>query len=173
MNRAGNRRGFTLIELIVVMSMLTVVLALAAPSLSRFFKGRTIVEESRRFMALTRYARDEAITLSVPLELWIDVELGYYGLSPMTGFEFETMKEVELLLDDELTFEVESGVEIRDGLMTIGFYPDGTMGDSEEPIRLILRDDEDEWLAIIQDAFSQEFSIVTQDEYAQLERTIR
>ena len=44
------RRGFTLIELILVMALLTVVISLTAPRLSRFFHGRTLDSEARRLL---------------------------------------------------------------------------------------------------------------------------
>lgn len=187
MNRPRAQHGFTLVELIVVMSMLTAVLALAAPQLSNFFKGRALVEESRRFLALTRYARDESITLSIPLKLWIDVERGYYGLSPAEGFEFDTMREVEIQLDEDLEFDFISGVDYEDKIITIGFYPDGTVGErtvgettlrsnsgiENDIISLILRAGENDWLVITQDEYGQRFIVLTQDEYLELERRNR
>ena len=44
--------GFTLVELILVMSLLLIVLAVAAPSLAPFFKGRGLDSEARRFVTL-------------------------------------------------------------------------------------------------------------------------
>jgi len=47
---SSGRRGLTLIELILVMGLLAMVMALAAPRLSRFFEGRTLQEEARRLL---------------------------------------------------------------------------------------------------------------------------
>src|SRR5689334_15919462 len=46
--------GFTLIELILVMAILTVAVSITAPALSNFFHGRTLDSEARRMLALTR-----------------------------------------------------------------------------------------------------------------------
>jgi Tfp pilus assembly protein FimT len=99
----------TLIELIVVMSLLTIVLSLSLPLLSRFVRGRALQEEGRRILALTRYARNEAISRGVPMELWIDEESGEYGLQAVAGFEDEEKKApLEYVLRETLTLDVES-----------------------------------------------------------------
>jgi type II secretion system protein H len=73
-------RGFTLIELILVMALLVVVLSIAAPSLSRFFRGRDLESEAHRFLALTRYGQNLAVSEGIPYLLWIDRENREYGL---------------------------------------------------------------------------------------------
>ena len=85
--RRNARSGMTLIELIVVMWLLATVLALSTPTLSGFFRGRSLQEEGRRLLALTRYARSEAASRCVPMELWIDGAAGQYGLRPQSGYE--------------------------------------------------------------------------------------
>jgi type II secretory pathway pseudopilin PulG len=72
----------TLIELILVMALLSVIMAIATPSLSTFFKGRRAQEEARRMLALTRYAHSEAISRSEPMEMWFNMEHKLYGLRP-------------------------------------------------------------------------------------------
>ncbi len=52
MNVRGNKSpshqvAFTLIELIMVMTLLVVVVAVAAPSLAGFFRGRAVNAEAR------------------------------------------------------------------------------------------------------------------------------
>ena len=53
-------RGFTLIELVVVMTLLVTVIALASPSLAGFFRGRALDAEARRMMSLTRLGQSRA-----------------------------------------------------------------------------------------------------------------
>src|SRR5687767_2693361 len=74
------RAAFTLIELILVMTILIVVLSVSGPSLVSFFKGRTLDSEARRFLALTRYGQSRAISEGVPISLWIDPKEKKYGL---------------------------------------------------------------------------------------------
>src|SRR2546426_11590252 len=46
--------GFTLIELILVMTVLTIAVSITAPALANFFRGRSLDSEARRLLALTR-----------------------------------------------------------------------------------------------------------------------
>src|ERR1043165_7901245 len=77
---AEPRQAFTLIELILVMAILSIVLAVAAPSLSNFFRGRSLDSEARRFVALTRYGQSRAVSEGVPMVLWLDSSARAYGL---------------------------------------------------------------------------------------------
>ena len=79
--------GFTLIEFILVMTLLMVVFGVAAPSLSNFFKGRTLDGEARRLLALTGYAQSRAVSEGLPMILWIDSNAGTYGVEREYGYE--------------------------------------------------------------------------------------
>jgi type II secretion system protein H len=85
---AKDRRqaAFTLIELIVVMTMIVIVLGLVFPSLKGFFRGRALDNEANRFLALTRYGQSRAISEGLPMELWINSRLGTYGLQAQSGY---------------------------------------------------------------------------------------
>lgn len=72
--------GFTLIEIILVLAILAAVLAVSAPSLGRFFRGRNLDSEAYRLMALTRHAQDRAVTEGIPMILWLDLDARRYGL---------------------------------------------------------------------------------------------
>jgi prepilin-type N-terminal cleavage/methylation domain-containing protein len=80
MTQRPSNQAFTLIELILVMTLLVIVLGVSAPSLSRFFRGRTLDSETKRFLALTRYGQSRAVSEGVPVVLWIDSKQGEYGL---------------------------------------------------------------------------------------------
>src|SRR5437773_1580616 len=80
------RAAFTLIELILVMALLSIVLAFAAPALSSFFRGRTIDSEARRLVSLIRYGQSRAVSEGVPIILWIDARKNTYGLQHEPGF---------------------------------------------------------------------------------------
>src|SRR5512143_2179039 len=67
-------RAFTLIELILVMALLTIVISLTAPKLSRFFHGRTLDSEARRLLALTRSGQSRAVSEGLPMDLWVDAK---------------------------------------------------------------------------------------------------
>src|SRR5437763_11469882 len=67
----SGRRAFTLIELILVMALMSIVIALIAPSLSNFFRSRTLDSEARRFVSLTRYVQSRAVSEGIPMMVWI------------------------------------------------------------------------------------------------------
>src|SRR5688572_21325907 len=81
-----SKGAFTLIELILVMALLAIILAVSAPSLSRFFKGRGLESEAQRFMALTRHAQSRAVSEGVPMVLWLETKQRLYGLNAEKSF---------------------------------------------------------------------------------------
>ena len=108
-HRDCRQRGFTLVEIILVMALLTITVGVAYPALSGFFRGRNLDAEARRFLALTRYAQSQAISLGVPMELWIDVDLGTYGLEPYPGYVEATETVLLYELEDDLQLELPTG----------------------------------------------------------------
>jgi prepilin-type N-terminal cleavage/methylation domain-containing protein len=141
-------QAFTLIELITVMTVLAFVLALSAPWLSKFRSGRTLTEESRRFLALTRYARSEAVARSVPLKLWLDVKVGRYGLEPLESYEERDWKPIEYKLAEGLSFDLSGEPMDRKNLPDILFLPDG--GTDEESLeRVCIRNQRQENVEIL------------------------
>ena len=153
----SSARAFTLIELMLVMAMLLIVLAVSFPSLRGFFRGRNLDSEARRFLSLTRYAQNRAVSEGYPMVLWIDVKEGTYGMQAQTGYLDEDDKSVEFELDETLRFEVTRPTLIRatatqrnetasvaGNLPAIRFTSDGFYSDSS-PERIVIRqDDKDE-----------------------------
>jgi len=143
-NSSQRRRpgGFTLVELICVMALLTIVMALTSPSLAHFFRGRSLDSEVRRFLGLTRYGQSRAVSEGVPMVLWIDQEQGTYGLKAEMTYTEEDEKAVEFELAKDLEMEVQLPVtglesipwkittEVAENRPAIRFTPDGFMGDN-------------------------------------------
>lgn len=100
------RRGFTLVELLLVMTLLVIVISIAGPVLANFFRGRTLDSEARRFLALTRSGQNRAVFEGIPMLLWVDVEQGRYGLEAEPGWEEQDGKAVEFKMDQDLRIEV-------------------------------------------------------------------
>src|SRR2546423_3155070 len=100
------RSAFTLIELILVMALLSIVLAFAAPALSNFFRGRTIDSEARRLVSLIRYGQSRAVSEGVPIILWIDARKNTYGLQQEPGFTDGDSKALNFALGGDLRIEV-------------------------------------------------------------------
>src|SRR5271170_1675622 len=129
---ARQRAGFTLVELLVVMGLIGTMCALAAPSFSRFFRGRTQSVEIRRFISLTHYAQSRAVSEGVPMLLWIDAKAGTYGLEQEPGYaDNADTNAVQYDIGRDLQIEVVRGTgstrEARTVLSqpAIRFLPDG------------------------------------------------
>jgi len=174
------QRGFTLIELILVMALLTVVISLTAPKLSRFFHGRTLDSEARRLLALTRSGQSRAVSEGVPMDLWVDAERGEFGLAAEPSFETSDPKAVEFALDSGLKIEVVNRtvavptmtldrgrqasaastprvVPVRGDLPAIRFLPDGSLGQtSPQKLHLTSGDGGSLWLAQARDGLNYE-----------------
>lgn len=147
----GGRRAFTLVELIVVMTLLAVVISVSAPMLGKFFRGRTLDSEARRLLALTRYGQSRAASEGVPMVLWTEANERTYGLQMEQGYEETDTKAVGF----ELGKDVELDVVQADGIggLTTGwqavirFQPDGSISEgSAEGLRVIDLDGAEIWL---------------------------
>ncbi len=144
-------RAFTLIELLLVMSMLLIVLGVSFPSLRGFFRGRHLDHEARRLLSLTRYAQNRAVSEGYPMVLWFDAKAGTYGMQAQTGYLDEDDKSVEYSLHETLKLEVTRSTLLRTAatqrnesssvagnLPSIRFNPDGFYADSS-PEQITLR----------------------------------
>lgn len=125
-------RGFTLIELIVVMAMLTVMMAITTPRLARFFSGQSNEEEIRRFLALLEFAKQEAISSAVPIDMYIDTNTGKYGITATAGYVLDEKKKLEFQLGDSLRFELfqQERMRFEDDVVHIVYLPDGFLDDA-------------------------------------------
>jgi type II secretion system protein H len=85
-NQPRYQRGFTLIELILVMMLLIIMVTIVTPKLMAFFNGRKLDSEVRQFVALTHYAQSRAVSEGVPMLLWVDTKTGSYGLQQESGY---------------------------------------------------------------------------------------
>jgi len=103
-NRTGRREAFTLVELILVMTIMLMIISVVFPALKGFFKGRNLDNEALRFLALTRFGQSRAINEGVPVELWINPRDGSYGLEALSGYT-ETQTKPE-------QYRVDSSVQI-------------------------------------------------------------
>ena len=130
--KTGRRfdKGFTLIELILVMAMLSAVIAASAQSLSRFFRGRAIEEEAGRFMALINYTRSQAISTSIPMQLWIEPDEGRYGLSPLEGYEWTADELIEIAIYEDVEMDLSLQVNNLLDDYRIIFLPDGSLDET-------------------------------------------
>jgi len=84
--RAGNSNkpaGFTLLELVVVMLILTAMLGLVLPGASSVFVRNDLKTSARRLAGAVAYARSQAMLERRVQELTLDLDGGTFWTSPM------------------------------------------------------------------------------------------
>jgi len=158
MLRGSQKKAFTLLELISVLAILAVVLTISAPSLGGFFKSRSLHEESRRLLALTRYARSEAVSGSVPVEVWIQTNTGEYGLQRGVTYSSKEKPPPEYQLPENQYFELDTEQLDSEGKAIIAFEPDGSMH-VENPDEIIIAEDENKRVVIKKSNFGMGYII--------------
>jgi prepilin-type N-terminal cleavage/methylation domain-containing protein len=147
------KSAFTLIELILVMAILTMAASITVPTLSKFFRARTLDSEARRFLALTRNGQSRAVSEGLPMDLWVDQDQGRFGLEAEPSYDNNDPRKEEFQLEPGLQIRVEIGavsastnsgnpgqvqsvasvartVLVKPGLPTIRFMPDGSIADT-------------------------------------------
>jgi type II secretion system protein H len=149
--KACGRAGFTLVELILVMTIMVMIISLIMPSLKGFFRGRNLDNEALRFLALTRYGQSRAVNEGVPVELWVNPKDGSYGLEALSGYTETQTKPLTYNMDPtvQIALSAPSSVMVRSnywsqakaqfGMVTrIRFQPDGFISDAS-PANIYLR----------------------------------
>jgi prepilin-type N-terminal cleavage/methylation domain-containing protein len=130
------RRGFTLIELILVMIVIFTLAAIVAPRFSDFFPSFQVRKTSERLLGWARKARADAATTGIRHRLVVDPTQKKYWIE----YEARPMKEPgiftllggawgEELLPDAVSFESidSTGIDPSNAaLRFVEFRPDGT-----------------------------------------------
>ncbi len=88
MARRSFERGFTLLELVLVLAIIGTVLAMAAPSLRGWSQGSRLRDAADGFVAITRLARTQAVATCQPHRICIDPATCQYHLLVQQGQEF-------------------------------------------------------------------------------------
>src|SRR5438105_2736475 len=88
MNNVARHRGFTLLELVLVMVIIALALAAVAPKLGAWSRGRQVRDAGQQFIALTRFARSQAICDGTIYRLTISSQTRSYQLSKQDGQNF-------------------------------------------------------------------------------------
>jgi prepilin-type N-terminal cleavage/methylation domain-containing protein len=167
--RAG---GFTLLELIAVLVLISAVLALAAPSLRRFARGRETTDAATHLLALSHLARSQAAAGAQVWRLNIDPDEGTYWLTVQEAGQF-----VQPQRDYGRLFRFPDGCVValdlpetvdaydtEDGAPCIQFYPDGR----SDPAVIELEDSEGRVIQVVSPSATERFRIETPTEETRL-----
>lgn len=163
----GNRRtAFTLIELSLVVMILAVVIALAAPAFVRSFRSALLGETVRKFATTCQLARLQAVSQQLNATLRLDMEQQVYWLSQvMTNTDVTTdpitLKWVELDSRVQIasaTLPDGSSGEGGGKILEINFYPNGTCDGAQVVFQ---NRDEGDQIAIFLDPITARASVVS------------
>jgi len=133
------RGGFTLIELIIVVTILAIMSAAVMPVFSGSFSKIQADHSVRDFVATVRFAQEHAVTAGVEFRLYVDPELNTYGLGRLAAvdgedkiFEPVAIQQQETVqLPWRLTLKaVRAKKEKERGGYYVAFYPSGACDDA-------------------------------------------
>jgi prepilin-type N-terminal cleavage/methylation domain-containing protein len=139
-SKRGQRCAFTLIELVLVMTLLVVAVSLVAPRMSDFVRGRALDSEARRMVALVDAGQARAVSEGMPVVLWFDQKQNKCGLEEESPPQGGDKKAEDVDISDSVrigTIAVATGTGASSTGMTtfnhlpaIRFLPDGTVDEN-------------------------------------------
>ncbi len=158
-----NNRGFSLLELIVVMTLIGIIAALVPPLMTRSLSNIKIKTTVKEISATMRFARSQAISTKTPRFFFLNIDERKYWIS--TGEQLSAVSRqpsaskktnLEKSIDHEIEIEGfkssrDSDDIIRDGVVRIEFSPQGS---SSGGVILVKLKDEDRVLSIDADMFT-------------------
>jgi len=144
--RSTPSRGFTLLELVLVMVIVCAALAAAAPSLRGFWAGRRTDDAARQLLAATAFAHSQSVADGQVYRLNVDRQSNKYVLTRLEQGMF-----VELGTNIGRIHELPEDMRISltradgTGVDYVDFYPTGrtdpaiieVIPERSEPIRIV------------------------------------
>lgn len=131
MRAPARQSGFTLLELVIVLALLSIVLAIAAPSLARWGWGRELANAGDEVLTATRWARGQAIATGTPHRVEFDLANRSFHVTRLVGQQW-TAAEGEfgtpVQISDRLRIEVERA---DDAGAVIDLLPNGRVSPVE------------------------------------------
>ena len=134
------KKGFTLVELIIVVAILAILAAFAVPNYFNFLKTVTITEQTEKVAAELRYIRDYAAARSIPCVLTITAPNGTTG---SYRFNKDNSGGEDIVLPSEPTVEI----PFPDNVIVTANLDDVTFTDTgrpDEEIRITLTNSQED-----------------------------
>lgn len=153
---AGRVRGMTLMEILVVITIMVLLMALSFPMLKNFNEKNKLRATARELVALMKYGRTEAVFGERMTEVFLDLEKRQYWLDlrepdPKTGSydpkrkkrDMEQKRDMpaDVWIDEANAYDTNI---IKDKLIAIDFFPDG----SASPMMFTLRNKKESKLTL-------------------------
>jgi prepilin-type N-terminal cleavage/methylation domain-containing protein len=137
--------GFTVLELILVLVIITMVMAVAYPSLSRGSTALRLRATGRDIMNTFRYAREKAVTEQIGIKVAVDREKQKLILSDYLGDGARTYL---MPRDIKIQRIALGGNEIATDIgMIVRFLPNGSCDSAE----VLLQNERGAWLRVVTD----------------------
>src|SRR5262245_37586391 len=95
------RSAFTLVELLLVMTLLVILISVTAATSADLVRGRTLDSEARRLLALTHHGQSRAVSEGIPMVFWVDEQEKKYGVEQEEGWDDEDARAVDFALDPD------------------------------------------------------------------------
>lgn len=156
--QSGAAAGFTLLELILVMLIISTLLAVAGPSLRGFFASRKTNDAAAQLLAFTQYARSQAVSEGVVYRLNFDLEERTYWLTAWQAGDFQRLKTEfgqTFALPKDVDIELEKLEEDEEDIF-LKFTPQGTA----TPGTVRLLDKSDRAIEVMCATMTEPFTIV-------------
>nr|WP_257791219.1 type II secretion system protein [Candidatus Thiodictyon syntrophicum] len=116
--RVARGRGFTMVELLVVMAIAALLLTAVPPLISAAFPGVELKAAARRTAAALRLARESAIRTGADAALVVDVQERTFALTGMRTLSLPSQVHVKL--------NAASREMLDDRRGAVRFFPDGS-----------------------------------------------
>ena len=128
-------KGFSLVELIVVLVLISLSISVVAPSLSRVSKTIDLKTAAKKISAILRYCRSEAINKGKVYQVFFDSESREVKVQPVASSEENGDDAKKNDKDSPKIYPLPVGVNMKEvktespqypsDLPTIEFYPSG------------------------------------------------
>jgi len=140
----GSQKGFTLVEVIITLLVVSLVMAISYPSLSRGTASLSLQTTGRDILNTLRHARQKAVTEQTGMKVTIDQEKQIVRLTD----DFGEGDRVYILPDNVRIQRVGLGNgETFDGSSTVRFLPNG----SSDTVEILLESRTGSFLRVISD----------------------
>ncbi len=116
--RAAPGRGFTMVELLVVMAIAALLLTAVPPLISAAFPGVEFKDAARRTVAALRVARETAIRTGADVALMVDVQESTLTLAGMHTMSLPRHVRVKINAASRKMLDEQRGA--------VRFFPDGS-----------------------------------------------
>ena len=158
--RTAQPRAFTLIELILVMMIITIVVGAVVPSLRGFTMGRSAKNTATRILAMTHYARTQAISEGRTYRLNYSDRDRAFWLDYTDGGTMNTDIAERLDVDERLTVSTKDMQTGSTGDQYIEFRPGGRT----DPASIVITDQSNAQIEIAASSATEMFRILPESE---------